>query len=139
MARRLATEWLFRPMRAPGRGLQHRDMLVINHSALPRDPPDGPNPRVGVAGFAQGIRGFEAWTQQLAPGAATPPQRHDGELAILVLQGSGKLQLPDGPQRFQAPCTLVVPPGAEHQVVNHGGGLLQLVIVAAPPKGVAPR
>ncbi|WP_162249227.1 MULTISPECIES: cupin domain-containing protein [unclassified Rhizobacter] len=114
-------------------------MLVINHSALPRDPPDGPNPRVGVAGFAQGIRGFEAFTQQLEPGASTGTRHHDGELAILVLQGSGKLQLPDGPQRFQAPCTLVVPPGAEHQVVNHGGGLLQLVTVAAPPKGVAPR
>lgn len=121
------------------RGPQHRGMLVIHHSALPRDPPDGPNPRVGVAGAAQGIFGFEAWTQQLPPGAATGPHRHDGELAILVLQGSGKLQLPDGPQRFQAPCTLVVPPGAEHQVVNHGGSLLQLVAVAAPPKGVAPR
>ena len=126
-------------MRAMAPGPQHRGMLVINHSALPRDPPDGPNPRVGVAGAAQGIHGFEAWTQQLEPGASTGCQRHDGELAILVLQGSGKLQLPGGPQRFQAPCTLIVPAGAEHQVVNHGGGLLQLVAVAAPPKGVAPR
>ena len=114
-------------------------MLVISHSALPRDPPDGPNPRVGVAGAAPGssccVQASNAWI----PCAATGCHRHDGELAILVLQGSGKLQLPDGPQRFQAPCTLIVPAGAEHQVVNHGGGLLQLVAVAAPPKGVAPR
>jgi len=114
-------------------------MLVIRHSALPHDPPGSRDHRICVAGAAQGLSGFEAWLQQLEPGGRTATRCHDGELAILALQGSGKLLLPDGPQRFQAPCTLIVPPGAEHHVVNHGGTLLQLVTVTAPPKGLAPR
>jgi|GEM_PF-661545 len=124
-----------------GRSLvpQHPGMLVISHGALPHDLPGHPAPCLHVAGRAQGITEFEVWTQQLDPGARTEPRRHEGTLAILALQGSGKLLLPGGPQRFQAPCTLIVPAGAEHHLVNHGGTVLQLVGVAAPPKEVAPR
>lgn len=103
-------------------------MRIINHTALVHEALQGLQ-RACVAGAAHGIHQFEVWVDQVEPGASTPLSRHGGELALIVMDGSGKLLLADGPQRFQAPCTLVVPAGAEHQVANVGTGVLRVISV----------
>jgi mannose-6-phosphate isomerase-like protein (cupin superfamily) len=105
-------------------------MRIINHTALVHEALQGVQ-RTCVAGTSQGIHGFEVWVDQVDPGASTPLSRHGGELVLVAMDGSGKLLLADGPQRFQAPCTLVVPAGAEHQVANVGTGVLRLITVRA--------
>jgi mannose-6-phosphate isomerase-like protein (cupin superfamily) len=56
---------------------------------------------------------------------------------VVALEGSGKLVLEGGPERFQAPCTVVLPAGATHRIVNNAATPLQLVCVhgaALPPE-----
>ena len=89
---------------------------------------------LAVAGPSQGQTHFEVWLGALAPGEHGTVSRHDGELVVLVLAGSGKLLVDGGPQRFIAPCTLLIPPGFSFEIVNNGTTTLQLVSVfsAAP-------
>lgn len=63
----------------------------------------------------------------IAPGAATPLQRHFCEKAIFVLSGCGELHVEDTVQRFGPDCTLVVPLGADHRIVNTGAAPLTML------------
>ena len=110
-------------------------MHVINHTSLPREQRDGCDCQT-VAGHALGGP-FEVQMLQLAPGAATPPRRHAAARVVLVLAGSGKQRLEGAPQSFQAPCTVQVPGGAEHQIINSGLTPLQLVVIAVSPERAA--
>ena len=103
-------------------------MHVIHHTHLDVEADDGER-RLKAAGSACGIGGFEVWVHTLSPGTHTTPRTHTGELAALALSGSGKLLVEGGPQRFQAPCTLVVPARVEYQFVNNSPLPLQLVVV----------
>jgi mannose-6-phosphate isomerase-like protein (cupin superfamily) len=107
-------------------------MRVIHHGAGRGDDGDGGQPRV-VAGADHGVHAFAVATQTLAPGAGgtlPPADRH--ERVAVALMGSGKLLVEGEPQRFQAPCTLVLPDGADCVVVNIGAVPLHLVWVSAP-------
>lgn len=103
-------------------------MRVIHHSHCG----GGPGTATIVAGPAQGVQHFEVATERLEPGAESPRSRHDGELVAVALAGCGKLIVDGGPQRFHAPCTLLLPRDAEFRVVNNGAVVLQLVWVGAP-------
>ena len=95
--------------------------------------------RTCVIGPRCGVHDFQAWAHTLPPGALTPAQRHAGSWACLVLAGTGKLLLDGAPLRFQAPCTLVVPPGSDFQIANNGTQPLRLVSVfTVPPEAAAP-
>ena len=107
-------------------------MHVINHTSLPREQRDGCDCQT-VAGREFGAP-FEVQMLQLAPGAATPPCRDAAARVVLVLAGSGKQRLEGAPQSFHAPCTVHVPAGAEHQIINNGLTPLQLVVIAASPE-----
>ena len=110
-------------------------MLVISHACLPCLDHDGCTSRT-VAGPAFGVDAFDASVWTVPVGAATPARQHDGACAVLVLAGSGKHRIAGAPQHFHAPCTLLVPPRAEHEIVNTGALPLQLVLIVAPaPKG----
>jgi mannose-6-phosphate isomerase-like protein (cupin superfamily) len=50
---------------------------------------------------------------------------------VLVLSGCGKLLIDGGPQRFSAPCTVLVPPHRPFRFVNDGAEALQLVAVGS--------
>jgi mannose-6-phosphate isomerase-like protein (cupin superfamily) len=64
------------------------------------------------------------------PGRAHGPQRlHAGELVVVVLAGQGKLLIDGGPQRFAAPCTLLIPPATPYQLANNGMAPLETVVV----------
>lgn len=104
-------------------------MRVIHHGACPGD---GAAPQL-VAGSDHGVHRFAVATQTLAPGAGgtlPPAGRH--ERVAVALVGCGKLLVEGEPQRFQAPCTLVLPDGADCVVVNNGVVPLHLVWVSAP-------
>lgn len=105
-------------------------MVVISHANLPREHGSGVQ-RLCAADGARGITQFEAWVQTIEPGASSAPTQHPGEQAVVVLAGCGKLLVAGAPQRFASPCTLIVPPGAEFQIVNYGSEPMQLVVVLA--------
>ena len=87
-----------------------------------------------AAGTAHGLTRFEVWLGALDPGEHGAVSRHDGELVVVALAGSGKLIVDGGPQRFIAPCTLLIPPALSFEIVNNGTVPLRLVSVftAAP-------
>jgi gentisate 1,2-dioxygenase len=113
-------------------------MYVIHHAHLMGPPchtADHPVPgehRFCAVGPACGVQAFQVWMHTLPPGAQTPVQQHTGAFAALVLAGSGKLLVNGGPQRFQSPCTLVVPPHSSFQLVNNAAIPLLVVSVFTP-------
>lgn len=76
-----------------------------------------------------GARRISLWRQALAPGAATPPHRHDCEEVVLVEAGRGQLLIDGDVFEFGADSTLVLPAGRDHQIVNHGDAPLRLLAV----------
>ena len=105
-------------------------MHVIHHATLPRDA-EGGCCRQTVAGASICAAPFVVQTVAVEPGGATVAVTHGPALVVLALAGSGKLVLDGGPERFHAPCTLIVPAGAGHRFVNNGATPLQLVCVHA--------
>lgn len=104
------------------------EMQIINHTHLPRTERDGCREQL-VAGPSLGVAALSAHLCSLAAGAATPLRVHAGVCVVLVLDGFGKQRLAGSPQSFHGPCTLVVPAGTEHQIVNTGVTPLQLVLI----------
>jgi mannose-6-phosphate isomerase-like protein (cupin superfamily) len=103
-------------------------MHIVSHVHQKQQRIDG-ELRFAAADSSLGVTAFEVWMRRLDPGAHSLEQRHEGELVVLVLAGCGKLLIDGGPQRFAAPCTVVVPPKLTFQFVNHGSEPLQLVAV----------
>ncbi|RZL88270.1 MAG: hypothetical protein EOP82_23835 [Variovorax sp.] len=50
----------------------------------------------------------------------------------MLTAGYSKLLTDGAPQRFRSPCSLVLPSGAECQVVNTGAESMQLVLAFVP-------
>ena len=103
-------------------------MHIVHHAHLSCDRQGGTRQLV-AADHHQGIGQFQVWVVTLDPGASTGEQQPAGELVAIALQGSGKLLIDGGPQRFRAPCTLVIPRSAVFRVVNNGSAPLELVTV----------
>jgi uncharacterized cupin superfamily protein len=72
------------------------------------------------AGEADGLRQLSIWRQRLAPGVATPMQRHDQDEVVLCLSGHGELLQDGTSRRFEGGDTVVLPRGPLHQIVNIG-------------------
>lgn len=112
-------------------------MLITRHDDAGSE--QAPGWRVAcLSTAAQAAGAFETWRLQLEPGAASPWATLDQHQVVLALAGAGKLRLASGPYRFAAPCTLVIPPHAEHQFVNLGSQPLQLIAVRAMTSGALP-
>ncbi len=89
------------------------------------------------AGQADGLRQLSVWRQTLAPGAVTPVHLHDCDEVVLCLSVNGELHADGRAQRFGADCTLVIPQGLEHQIVNTGPMPMDLVATfGGTPVGV---
>jgi mannose-6-phosphate isomerase-like protein (cupin superfamily) len=87
-----------------------------------------------LAGSELGLKQLSIWQQILAPGAATPPHRHDCEEVVLCSAGRGELRFVnpegiDGKFSFGAHQTVCIPRNALHQLVNSGRVPLHLVAV----------
>lgn len=106
-------------------------MHLINHSALPRTGHDGCQ-RQTVAGAAVGPAPFEVELLCVDAGSRWSSEPHPLARVLLVMAGSGKQRLGNEPQPFHAPCTLIVPAGLAHEIVNNGVLPLRLVAIASP-------
>ncbi|HYD96380.1 MAG TPA: cupin domain-containing protein [Noviherbaspirillum sp.] len=84
---------------------------------------------VTLAGSDDGLRRISVWQQSLAPGAATPPHRHDCEEVVLCRAGAGELHIGECIERFGADMTVLIPADVDHQIVSVGKEALQLVAV----------
>ena len=60
-----------------------------------------------LANADHGLAHLSLWRQTMAPGAATPPHRHDCEEVVLIESGSGELHL-------ACPCVGGVAVAAHH-------------------------
>lgn len=110
-------------------------MYVIEQS------PPAPVPLPGIAhatwaGHDQGLEQISIWRQSLAPGAGTPPHRHDCDEVVLCQSGSGELHVDGAVHSFGAGSTLVLPSGRMHQFFNVGTTPLETVgVFGATPVG----
>lgn len=95
-----------------------------------------PTPFPGIAhstwaGAAEGLSQLSLWRQTLAPGAASPPHRHDCDELVLCLSGWGEVQVDGQVHRFGADTVLALPKGQVHQLFNVGAVPLETVAVLA--------
>jgi len=110
-------------------------MRIVEHDALESYSIAGIEHRT-LAAARDGLSDLEVWDDLLYPGAATGLCRHDCEKVILVLAGSGQLQLEHEARVFAAPCSLIVPRGRLHGLSNTGDRVMSLITVfAATPLG----
>jgi quercetin dioxygenase-like cupin family protein len=100
-----------------------------------------PTPIPGVAhatwaGHDDGLRQLSVWRQTLAPGAATPPHRHDCDEVVMCQAGTGDVDIDGTVHRFSAEHTIVLPAGATHRIVNTGAMPMEIVgVFGATPVG----
>lgn len=87
-----------------------------------------------LAGYQQGLKTMEVWSQTMAPGAATPVHCHACEEVVLVLSGSGQCTVGDETVAFGPNSTLIFEPDVVHQIVNTSK--VEMKLVAA--LGMAP-
>ncbi len=105
-------------------------MRIVHHAHLKPQRGDGES-AFAAADASLGVLGFEVWMRRLEPGAHSVETCHHGELVVLVLSGCGKLLVDGGPQRFAAPCTVLVPPHRPYQFVNLGCEPMQMVAIGS--------
>ena len=87
-----------------------------------------------LASRADGLSALSLWRQTLAPGAATPPHRHDCDEVVLCLGGFGEVHSEGRIERFGVDCTVVLPKNRDHQIFNVGPGPLDTIgVFAATP------
>ena len=88
------------------------------------------------AGHDEGLSQLSLWRQTLAPGAATPPHRHDCDEVVLCQSGEGELQVDGEVHRFGPGTTLVLPKGRHHQIFATGAAPLEILgIFGSSPVG----
>lgn len=82
-----------------------------------------------LAGAAAGLAHLSVWRQTMAPGAATPPHRHDCEEVVIIESGSGELHMGGAIHPFAAGDRLVLEPNVDHMIVNSGSVALTTTAV----------
>jgi quercetin dioxygenase-like cupin family protein len=88
------------------------------------------------AGEADGLTQISVWRQTLAPGAATPPHRHDCDEVVLCQAGTGEVHVDGEVHPFAAGSTLVLRRGPVHQLFNTGATPMETIgIFGATPVG----
>jgi len=81
---------------------------------------------ITLAGNADGLSRLSVWQQSIAPGAATPPHRHECEEVVVVKSGSGELHVEGKVIPFGADSTITVPSNVLHQIFNTGETPLEI-------------
>lgn len=105
-------------------------MSINRNAELPRAAIPGIE-HVTLAGSRDGLRQLSVWRQCIAPGAATPPHRHDCEEVIVIQSGRGELHLAGEVTPFGADTTLVLPRDVPHQIFNTGDEPMHLLAALA--------
>jgi hypothetical protein len=126
--------WSFRVM-PPRAALGNMPaMQIVHHHGPARD--SGAGHRCSrVAGPDLGSLPAECWLHMLDPGATLAWPAAPCEQALVVIDGAGKLLFDGAPQRFVAPCTLLIPAGQTAQITNQGAIELRLIAIARLASG----
>jgi mannose-6-phosphate isomerase-like protein (cupin superfamily) len=82
-----------------------------------------------LAGAKQGLKNFEVWRVSLSPGSEISPYRHPAEVAVLTMQGTGRIMVDEKQVDIRPDTTLVIPSGASRQVFNSGEEDLVLLLI----------
>jgi mannose-6-phosphate isomerase-like protein (cupin superfamily) len=80
-----------------------------------------------LAGAEDGMKRVAVWEEVIAPGAATTLHRHACEEVIIVLEGSGLLEIAGDYIAFTSQSTIIVPHDTPHRLVNTGDGDLKVI------------
>jgi quercetin dioxygenase-like cupin family protein len=100
-----------------------------------------PQPIPGVAhatwaGAAEGLTQLSVWRQTLAPGAATPPHRHDCDEVVMCSAGVAEVHEDGRVERVAAGQSVCLRRDREHQIFNVGPVPLEIVaVLGASPVG----
>ena len=74
-----------------------------------------------IASPATGAKTFEAWMQTVAPGAQTPPHKHDCEEIVVMLSGTVTCRNERGEECVVGPNqSIVFEPNVTHEIINTG-------------------
>lgn len=84
-----------------------------------------------LADAAHGLKTLSVWRQTMAPGAATPPHRHDTEEVVLCHSGWGELHVDGAVHRFGPDSSVLVPRDRPHQIFNVGHEPMELTAIFA--------
>jgi quercetin dioxygenase-like cupin family protein len=106
---------------------------VIEHAKMPSAELPGLQHRT-LAGHEHGLDQLSVWRQTLAPGAATPPHRHDTEEVVLCHAGRGEVHMNGKVHRFGPHSSVLLPRNVPHQIFNVGSEPMEItgVFAAAP-------
>lgn len=108
--------------------------MKVNDDARPTASPLPGIAHITLASHADGLSELSVWRQTMAPGAATPPHRHDCDEVVLCLGGWGEVHTDGHVLRFGADSTVILPAGRDHQLFNVGATPLETIgIFAATP------
>jgi len=82
-----------------------------------------------IIGKKEGAENFAFRFYQLTPGSHSKKEQHPYDHGILILQGSGEVQLGDETQAISQGDVIHIPPDALHQLVNTGNQPLGFLCV----------
>jgi mannose-6-phosphate isomerase-like protein (cupin superfamily) len=106
---------------------------MIDSSAASSQP-DPPALEHLVAPWVNGSERLWAGVVSLAPGASTRAHALDGVEAIhYTVAGSGTERVADREVATEPGSCVLIPPGAQHQVINTGERTLVVLSVTTPP------
>jgi mannose-6-phosphate isomerase-like protein (cupin superfamily) len=92
----------------------------------------GNNKLSGLATSQQGSQQFEVWTAQHAAKSATYFHRHESDEVLIFLKGKGLIRTREKEFPFEAPCSVILPAGTLHQVVNLSDEATEAFGIIAP-------
>ncbi|MDQ8023736.1 MAG: cupin domain-containing protein [Moraxellaceae bacterium] len=84
-----------------------------------------------LADAGHGLRHLSVWQQTLAPGAATPPHRHDTEEVVICHSGRGELHMDGKVHRFGPHAVVLIPPDVPHQIFSVGSQPMECTAIFA--------
>ncbi len=103
-------------------------MELIDNAEVQKFYLDG-NYQQTLAGADQGLKTLEVWRVSLAPGTEIPAIRHEGEVVVLTLRGTGHVVVDGERVDIRPDTTLVIPPGTSREVSNTGLEELLLIVI----------
>ncbi|MBS0652500.1 MAG: cupin domain-containing protein [Verrucomicrobia bacterium] len=112
----------------PGGCIKRAFNPIIPHEGLKRFELNG-NGLVGVATPSMGAEKFEVWRTSWNVGCFTPKHTHETEEIFIFLKGKGRVLIGDQEFFFEAPCTVICPPGIEHQFFNAGDEPTDAIVI----------
>ncbi|MBS0650471.1 MAG: cupin domain-containing protein [Verrucomicrobia bacterium] len=101
---------------------------IISHEGLKHFELNG-NALVGVATPSMGAEQFEVWRTSWNVGCFTPKHTHETEEIFIFLKGKGRVLIGNEEFFFEAPCTVICPPGIEHQFFNAGDEPTDAIVI----------